>query len=218
MTITLPEELLLLAYHDETGRNKSSFIDYGLAGAVLMELVLAERLDLVDKRVNVVNATPLGDPILDECLARIGADKRRKAQHWVTKLTKLRPRLLETLEAKGIIRHRQDRVLGLLPFNRYLPVDGRTEEATLVAALTRMVDAGSATDARLASLGSLVYAIGIEHVVFPDRKRSAVRKTLKGISAGDWASSATIAAIQAAQAAIAAAVTASTVAATSSGG
>jgi hypothetical protein len=74
----IADELLLLAYDDDgTAVAGSPALDYALAGAVLADLALDGRIDLVDRRVSVTDATPLGDPVLDVALARIDDDKAR---------------------------------------------------------------------------------------------------------------------------------------------
>ncbi|GAA4894843.1 Golgi phosphoprotein 3 GPP34 [Stackebrandtia albiflava] len=207
--VILAEELLLLAYRDDTGRNQVSHLELGLAGALLLELAVAERIDVVDKRVTVVDSTPTGDPLLDDALARIGADRPRKAQFWVQKLSKrIVATVLDRLVARGTLRHHPDRVLGLFPFQRYLPVPGDRVESDARDRLAHVVATGMARDAHDAGLASLVYALQMERKVFPDRRRKEVRAALKAAGDGAWASQATRQAVEAAQAAVMAAITA----------
>ena len=64
----IAEDLLLLATDDGTGKSEISTmqLDPALAGAVLMELVVAGRVDLQGEgrkaEVVVIDDTPLGDP------------------------------------------------------------------------------------------------------------------------------------------------------------
>ncbi|HLU44261.1 MAG TPA: GPP34 family phosphoprotein, partial [Natronosporangium sp.] len=72
MRPSLLEELLLIAYSDQgTLVTSVAAVDCGLAGAVLMELMLAGRLTLTKRAVTVVSDEPTGDPLLDEALTRI---------------------------------------------------------------------------------------------------------------------------------------------------
>lgn len=213
---SLVSELLLLAYDDRTGRDRSGgFLEIGLGGAVVLELAIAGRIDVADKRVQVVPGEPLGDPILDERLAAIAADKPRTPKAVVERTAKkLKPVVLERLVAGGVLRRERDKALGLFPFDRYLPNDPAAETAA-TARLGAAVDAARAEDARAAALATLVYALRLERAVFPDRKTGPTRKALKAIAQGSWAGDATRKAVEAAQAAVMAGVTAAVVASAS---
>jgi hypothetical protein len=214
--VTLVDEIVLLAYDDTTGRNRAGYLEYGMAGAVVLELALAERVDLEEGKVHVADPSPVGDPLLDESLAALAADKPRKPKAVVERLSKgLKGRVLEDLTARGLLREERDKILGIFPFRRHLPHDAGVE-ADARRRLKSAVDLGRAGDARTAGLASLVFALNLERVVLPDRKKSEVRKALKAISEGSWASEATQAAVQAAQAAVMAAVTAATAASAAS--
>ena len=75
-SVALAEELLLLAYDDESGKPVGSQIglDLGMAAAVLVELALASKIAYSQGTLVVLNATPTGEPITDEALTRIAAD------------------------------------------------------------------------------------------------------------------------------------------------
>lgn len=216
---TLVEELLLLAYDDATGRDRSGgYLEIGLGGAIVLELTIAGRLDVVDKRVQVLPGDPLGDLLLDDRLAAIAADKPRAPKAVVERTAKkLKPIVLDGLVKDGVLRHERDKALGIFPFSRYLPNDPAAE-ADARARVRTAVDAGRADDARTAALASLVYAMKLERVVFPDRKVGPTRKALKAIAEGSWAGDATRKAIEAAQAAVMAAVTAATAVSASGSG
>jgi hypothetical protein len=207
--VILAEELLLLAYNDDTGRNEAQYLDMGLAGALLLDLVLARRIDLSGKHVEVTNPAPVGHPLLDETLDRINGDHARKPKNWVEKLRHhLARRVLDSLVSQNVLQHDADKVLGFIPFNRYRPVNPSVE-ADIRARLEHTVARGAAPDDRTAALASMVYALKLEKLAFPHRKKSEVRALLKEITEGTWAADATRKAIQAAQAAINAAITAS---------
>ena len=59
-SIALAEELLLLAYDDQTGKATGSRIglDLGMAAAVLVDLALAGRVAYVDGYLKVIDPTP----------------------------------------------------------------------------------------------------------------------------------------------------------------
>jgi hypothetical protein len=214
---TLVEELLLLAYDDATGRDRSGgFLEIGLGGAVVLELTIAGRIELDDKKVRVLPGEPLGDPLLDGRLAAIAADKPRAPKAVVNRTAKkLKPVVLDGLVRDGLLRHERDKALGVFPLNRYLPGDPAAE-ADAKARLGAAVDAGRAEDARTAALATLVYAMKLERAVFPDRKTGPTRKALKTIADGSWVGDATRQAVEAVQAAVMAAVIAATASAAAS--
>lgn len=59
--LTLAHELALLGY-DDAGVNRLGrpTLDYGLAGALLLELTLAGRVEVADDRLVVTDPTPSG--------------------------------------------------------------------------------------------------------------------------------------------------------------
>ncbi|WP_343444225.1 GOLPH3/VPS74 family protein [Micromonospora schwarzwaldensis] len=87
--LLLTDELVLLAY-DDAGANRLGrpHLDYGLAGAVLLELALAGRVEVADKRLVVTDPSPTGVPLLDEALATVGDGRPRKPKDWIGKLAK----------------------------------------------------------------------------------------------------------------------------------
>lgn len=221
MRTWLHDELLLLAYDDEgSAEIGNPTLDYSLAGALLMELALARRIDVVDKRVVVTSPEPVGDALADEALAAIAADEKpRKPQHWVNKLSaRLRDRLLDRQVEAGVLRREKGRVLWVFPRVTYpsvggMPVTEREARQRLRSAVAR---SSSGVDDRTAALCGLVLAAGLERVVVETaegrdrRAEREVRDRLKEITAGDWTVKAVRNAIDEMQAAIAVAASAAT--------
>jgi len=162
--VALAEELLLLAYDDETGRATMPRIslDLGMAAAVLIELALAGRVAYADGNLTVVDPTPTGEPIADGVLARIAEDTPHTPSSWVQRLRHgLRDRILGDLCAQGVVRDVDETELGFIHVHRYPVVDPSVEEDTrrrLAAALT----SGVAPDERTAALATLVAVLRME--------------------------------------------------------
>jgi hypothetical protein len=105
---TLADDLLLVLLDPVSGkpRTTGTRLDYGLAGALLLELALAMRIDIVGAKpskadVVVLDDAPLEDDVLADALRRMG-EKRRRADQLVPRLARgLRGRLLERAEHRG---------------------------------------------------------------------------------------------------------------------
>jgi hypothetical protein len=208
--LTLADELVLLAYDDDGSRKLGQpALGYGLAGALLVELALAERVDVVDKKVTVLDAAPVERPLLDQALTRIADDKPRKPGHWISKLSKkLTDEVLDGLVAGGVLRREEDRVLLVFPRTRFPAPDGMqpAAETDARARMTSAITSDGPVDPRTAALCALVKAVDYDRKVFADLPRAVVRKRLKVISEGDWAATAVRKAIEEVQSAITVAV------------
>ncbi|CAA9244847.1 MAG: hypothetical protein AVDCRST_MAG26-1616 [uncultured Chloroflexia bacterium] len=184
--LTLPEQLLLLALDDRKGTSHIySFgsANYGLYGALLMELAVRDRLERRDKDLVVTDATPAGDAGLDEAL-RVMAQpgKPRDPAGWATELAQRMPRLeeqlLDRLVAQGLLRREQGRVLWIFPRLRYLPENDAPEQA-LRAQLRAVLLDGAAPEPRTAALIQLVDVTGLVNTLFPHAERKAVRARIE---------------------------------------
>jgi hypothetical protein len=215
--MSLAEEFILLAYDDDgTPLTDGTRLDNGLGGALLLELALAGRLDVLDKRVVVLDPSPTGDPLADDALARIAAEEKgRRPGHWVSKLAKdTRPRVLGKLVRDGVLRVEKDRVLLVFPRTKY-PAAGGAQPAVEVAARERMraaVLGSGAVEPRTAALCALVAATELDRKVFAGLDRKRVQARLKEIGEGAWAAAAVKKSIEEIQAAVMVAVVASTTA------
>jgi Golgi phosphoprotein 3 GPP34 len=212
---SIADELLLLGY-DDAGEPAvgQPALDYALSGAVLVELALAGRIGISDKRVDVLQDKPTGDEIVDDALARIAADdKRRKPNDWIGRLSDgLREKLLARQVEAGVLRREKGKVLWVFPHTTYPTVDGETPEAEVATRhrLAAVLDSTERIEPRTAALCGLVVSSGMERKVFPDRPAKEVRKRLKAIADGDWASAAVKSAIDEVHGAIIVASTAAT--------
>jgi hypothetical protein len=112
MELRLSEELLVLALNEKKGTIapfKREYIKYGVAAALLQELIILEKLELDEEVVTVIEANPFGDNLLDPALEILEqATKKKKVQHWVSKLGgkygKFKKILLDDLIDKGVLR------------------------------------------------------------------------------------------------------------------
>jgi hypothetical protein len=219
----LAEDLLLLLTDDHTGKLvvSASQVDTALGGAQLVELSLAERVDLDHRRrIRVNDASPTGDELLDAALGMLGRRQGQKPSGVVGPLgKKLRDRLYARLASAGILRAEEGRVLGIFP-SRSWPASSFDHEAAVRRALVDTLVHQAPPDPRTGALVSLVHALRATHKVVDPREHGLPRRDLdrraKQVADGDWGSKAVRQAIDEMTAAVTAAVTAGAVAAGSS--
>ena len=130
--LSLPEEIVLLTLDDATGRaigRQGIATSIALAGAVLMELALAGRVDTDRHRLEVLDDTPTGDVVLDAGLPllRNAPDSRGALMLLAREETGLRPAVLAALMARGLLQRVDGRVLLVFPERRYLKPEDRPE-------------------------------------------------------------------------------------------
>ena len=128
------EEIILLLLNDDDGGfvyvpNWS--LKYALAGGVLMDLALENRIDTDLEKLVLVDATPVGDTLLDPTLADIEAGEERNARFWVERTGEragaIREEALSRLVSLGILERRDDRFLWVFRSRRYPAIDGEAE-------------------------------------------------------------------------------------------
>src|SRR3954454_2133212 len=181
----LPDQLLLLALHDEKGSvipAAAPVLNGVLIGASLMELALRGRLyDNPDRTVSA-DPTPTGDVILDGIAARIaGATPPREPRFWVDRLSRdlpnLKDRLLERLVANGVLERRDQRILWAFPSRRF-PLADATAEQQARDRIRAVILSGQEADQRTAALITLMRACNLVDEIFAPHERSQARRQL----------------------------------------
>ena len=106
------EEIILLTLDEKSGQIASgmspSQFSVVLAGAVLMDLALENRIDTDLDSLVLVDSTPTGDALLDPTLAKVAASAaHRNAAYWIGETTKASEEIRETalarLKSRGIL-------------------------------------------------------------------------------------------------------------------
>ena len=128
------EEILLLLLRDEGGKFVAVpgiALDNALAGSVLMDLALENRIDTDPERLILIDSTPVGDSLLDPTLAAIAAGQQRDARYWVgqtaQRASEIREEALARLVERGILERHEGRFLWVFRSRRYPVIDGRAE-------------------------------------------------------------------------------------------
>lgn len=190
--LSLAEELLLLALDDEKGKEIAASLDYGLSGAMLLELALKGRLQIDADEVSISDPSSTGNPLLDKIATKIAQSKRkRSAQHWITNLNMaIKERVLTGLVEKGILRREEKRFLRVFKVQRYPLADAAVERE--VRDRLRAVVLTDATPApRDVMLISLISACSLERSLLSRDERKGAAKRIAEIVAGDRIGNAT---------------------------
>lgn len=193
--LTFVEEITLLALDDETGAPlelPAMAFSFAIAGAVLCDLALLNRIDTDPEQLTVLSAEPTGDPILDDALGAIaGATTPMKVSGWLNRLseksTAIEAAALDRLIARGVLRRVENKILWVFGRRRYPTIDNqeRTEVRTRLSALILGDDLPDPRDAILISLltaSHLAYRIfsGPEYRKASERIATLARMDLVG--------------------------------------
>jgi len=190
--LRLSEELLMVAVSEKKDAEawyKISIVKYGLAGAILRELIGRGKLKLNGEKIKILNRDASGDPILDKALHLMeGTGKEKKVQHWIQKLGKkeFKTILLQDLLNKGVLKKIEDentrwsfsRERFRFWYDKPLKQARRNLHDILVL--------GKDADEKNLELIGLIQACGLCGQVFDDRQeRTAAKERAKELSEED---------------------------------
>lgn len=187
------EKAMLLILKDKEGTVAVSMYTHGLAGSILMELFLEQRLELEGKHrvIKVSDTTPLADPLLDECLTLIkNSSEERRALHWIStiaSLAKLKDRIAGQLCQKGILREDKGKVLFFFTRKIYPELDPKPE-ADLVEELRQAIFTDcSSVSAHTAALVAVGNGTGLLVGTFKRKDLKLRKERIDAIVNGDLA-------------------------------
>lgn len=172
--LTFVEEIALLSLDDATGEllpMPAMGMAYAMAGAVLCDLALQNRIDTDPEKLVLLSGEPTGDPLLDPALAKIVATATPlKVSGWLSRLAEdargLESAAFDRLVARGILRREQKKILWVFGVRRYPTVDNQ-ERTEVRTRLTALVLGDDLPDPRDAILISLLLASQLAYHLFP---------------------------------------------------
>ena len=181
------EEILVLVLDERRGEFAPGLpprsLDLALAGAVLMDLALEDRIDTDLERLTLVDPTPFDDDILDPTLAEIARDgESRDTAYWLGRIAgrgeRIRRAALARLIERGIVRSEANGLLSLVPSvsrsRRYPTADGQpVEEARL--RIMRVLFSDDVPDPRDIATIALANACGVFRTILSSEERAQVR-------------------------------------------
>ncbi|MCY4139596.1 MAG: GPP34 family phosphoprotein [Rhodobacteraceae bacterium] len=176
--LSFTEDILLLLLVEEGGtaaQVQRPALACAFAGAVLMDLAFANRIDTDPATVFVVDRTPIGNPVLDRVLAMIErTEEAMDARAWIGALSEREAQIARELTTLSLVR----RGIVSLP-------DDSFNWARVASRLNPVVDHAARRDVRMrvrgalfsddipaprdAALIGLVDACGIFGGIFPDQ-------------------------------------------------
>ena len=207
----LHEEIMLLALQDKKGTIFSgTMYNFAIGGAILAELMMAKRIDIEEvkkkKYARVLSPTPLGDPMVDECLSKlVGAKRRDQLKMWVSKFAttkRLKHRVAEQLSRRSILRIDEDKILGIFTRKIYPEVDPRPERELIERLRQAIFGDGGEIDPRTVVLLSLANSADLLKLVFDKKQLKSRKARIEKVVNGELTGKATKEAIQAMQAAV----------------
>ena len=176
--LTFAEEIMLLMLDDEDGTflpTRTSAVEYVLAGAVLLDLAFASRIDTDERQLLLLDQTPTGNPILDRVLARIShSSGTRDTKAWIENISaedteEIRSMALDGLVKRGILEARDQKFLWVFRSRRYPVIDGRAEREAKLR-VTGVLLSDDIPDPRDVAMICLVDACGILPDIFSERE------------------------------------------------
>ncbi len=187
--LNFAEEMLLLTLDDK----KSAFrplpehvVRSVLAGSLLMELALANRIDTDLHALMVINPEPVGDPLIDDILERLKTDSSKlTVSQWLNEVAwqtkNLRERVLQQLVDKGVLKIEERKILWVYAQRRYPLLDNR-EIKEVRTRLRELIFSKGIPDPREAVLIGLVHACGIVDTLFDEYEMEQVMPRLEELS------------------------------------
>lgn len=183
--LTLPEEILLLVLTDRTGSLlEETHFRYALAGAILTELVLQDRVELEpgtgQHLVTVTKRKATGDPVLDDALVQlVNATRRANPEKWVDRFAEheeLYLRVCRQLCRKDVLDEHEGRVRLVFRRTVYADLDPEVQEEVVGRVRNAVfgdgpVDERTAFLTSLASAGEILVAIFDAEELIPRRER-----------------------------------------------
>ena len=190
--LTLVEELTLLALDDKTGKQLDlplNALAYGLAGAIILELSLAGRIDTDPHRLTVINPAPTGDNLLDAWLNHFqSAPQPKSVMFWLRELAlrqeEIRQTTVDRLIRRGILRREERRLLWVFGVRRYPTIDG-TERIEVRTRLGQLILGNNLPTPRDAILLSLIHGCRLSEHLFTGLDLKARKDRLETLANTD---------------------------------
>ena len=184
--LTFTEEITLLILDDDGLYRpiRGNAVEYILAGAVLMDLAFANRIDTDLEKLMVIDSTPTGNSLLDRTLERIAnATETMNTKVWVEALAReqaadIRQQALNTLMERGIIEANDGSFRIFRSIRRYTTIDERVEREARLR-LESVLLSDDTPDPRDVAMICLLDACDILDDIFSEPEMERARPRIK---------------------------------------
>ncbi len=190
-SLRFSEEIVLLSL-DEGGARlplPEKSLEFGVAGALLLELAFLGRVDTDASRLEKLDSSPTGDRILDRVLSMLPAgfvpirdalaSIARKGDSFVNAR-------LNSLVEKGVLERREERFLWVVSERRYPVSDASRLVETRGRLRSIILSPGEIPSPSDAVLVALVSACGLMGTVLSDEEAKSSRSRIEAISKMDF--------------------------------
>jgi len=188
MKLNLIDQLTLLSLDDESGSFIADSMGYSfsLAGAILLELSLHNRIEVILKnKVLVKDKMNTGDSLLDEYLHLIVQSKKEKTvQEWIQtigqKADEIKQQAIDKLIKENILTQKENKILWVFTIRKY-PAQNSEPEDSLKQRLNRIIETNERPQLNEIMLLSLVDTCELHKEIFGKEKAKEYQKKMKSI-------------------------------------
>ena len=197
----------------------STYLQYGLAGAILLDLTISDRLETDGTKLSLKRSRPTTDTLLQEVTALMSQSTvPRKSEYWIRKLgaryNKYLLQLLKGLAGKRLLRIEEKKFLGLIPYRKSYLLESYTH-SNLIRQLRSEIIAYRGVPGENFPLALIVSSCRMQKILTTDRDElKQIRAQLKLMAKEHPVSGAVAQTISQVQAAVIASITAAVVAST----
>jgi hypothetical protein len=185
--LLLAEELALIAIDRRDGAFPATpALEAAYGAALLGELRAREVVRFDGDDIRVIDGWPTGDAVLDEVVLELRDGSALSIQRRLDRMARsgLVSTIVDRLERSGIVAHRRDVVLGLIPATRWLVVPPRIRTHWEIR-LHAIVRGADLPDTREAALLPLLAATRILSGYFERAERPAAYRLAQRLGRGD---------------------------------
>jgi len=201
--LILPEEILLIALNDESGKLHTlpeRALDLALAGAVLMELEKRGAVTLSDENLQVTKGCEPGDPLLEDCLRQLcEKDPEQSIQAALGRLAhqgkEICSTLFKRLVQRGILEEKDCRFFLVFHETRHPVVDPAEENAVKTRIRDIVLGDKVPTRNEETAVISLMHACDLSHKVFSVDELRSVKPRIEALAKTNPIGHATVQAI-----------------------